>query len=126
MSVFSGGTSSETFTFDAATGEPLVHTITGSIDNAGTTETHTTTVTLYDGTEKPAFNPGGAFQSSWLTLAQPAGEKKSVDGPRTDVADVTSYVYYPLDVAVPGAWRVARAAGRRPQCPRPHHAAGGL
>jgi hypothetical protein len=41
----------------------------------------------------PAFDPGGPFQSSWLTLPQPAYPPRSVDGPRTDVEDVSSFVY---------------------------------
>ena len=111
-SVLWSGLSTETFTFDPATGEMLVHSISGAIDGAGTQEVHTTGTLLYNGTEAAAFSPGGAFQSSWLTLAQPAGLKKSIDGPRTDVADVTAYVYYPLDNSVPGPWRGRLAATR--------------
>jgi RHS repeat-associated protein len=107
-----GGTASETFTYDAATGTALVHTMTGAIDIGGTQESHTTTTAVYDGTEGAAFNPGGAFQSAWLTLPQPGGERKSVDGPRTDVSDVTTLVYYPADASVPGAWRRRLAAAR--------------
>jgi RHS repeat-associated protein len=107
-----GGTASESFTFDAATGETLVHTVTGAIDAAGTQETHVTTTQLYAAGEVAAFNPGGAFQSAWLALPQPPGDKKSMDGPRTDAADVTTFVYYPLDAAVPGAWRGQLAAVR--------------
>src|SRR5262249_27865497 len=79
-------------------------------DTAGTQEVHTTTTALYNGTEGAMFNPGGSFQSAWLSLPQPAGEKKSVDGPRTDVSDVTKYVFYPNDAAVPGPWRGRLAA----------------
>jgi RHS repeat-associated protein len=104
------GTSSEAFTFDGATGETLVHSMTGAIDTAGTQETHLTTTALYGTGEPAAFNPGGAFQTAWLSLPQPLGKKKSVDGPRTDVSDLTSLVYYPLDNAVPGAWRGQLAA----------------
>ena len=35
-----------------------------------------------------------------------------VDGPRTDVSDVDTFVYYPLDATVPGAWRGRMAAAR--------------
>ena len=108
----SGGQAVETFAFDASTGETLVHTLTGAIDSAGTLESHTTTVALYGVAEAAAFDPGGAFQSAWLSLPQPAGEKKSIDGPRTETADVTTFVYYPVDDAVPGPWRGHLAAVR--------------
>ncbi|MGN6187012.1 MAG: DUF6531 domain-containing protein, partial [Thermoanaerobaculia bacterium] len=58
----------------------------------------------------PAFDPGGNFSSSWLSLPQPAGMLRSTDGPRTDVADVTRYVYYPIDAAVPAMLRGRLAA----------------
>jgi RHS repeat-associated protein len=108
----SGGTATETFTYDAATGLVLVHTVTGAIDTAGTQESHVTTTTLYGSNEPAAFDPGGAFQSAWLPLGQPSGEKKLVDGPRTDVSDVNTFVYYPIDATVPGAWRGRMAAAR--------------
>ena len=111
-SVLWSGVSTETFTFDSVTGETLVHTISGAVDSAGTQEVHTTTSALYDGAAPAAFAPGGAFQSAWLTLPQPAGLKKSVDGPRTDVTDVTTFVYYPFDNGVPGPWRGRPAAIR--------------
>src|SRR5437660_1412063 len=81
----------------APTGMVLVHTITGAIDTAGTQESHVTTTTLYGSSEPAAFDPGGAFQAAWLQLPQPAGQKKLLDGPRTDVSDVDTFVYYPLD-----------------------------
>jgi RHS repeat-associated protein len=59
----------------------------------------------------PAFDPGGAFQSAWLSLAQPP-LRRSVDGPRSDLADVTSYVYYPVDPSVPATLRGRLAAIR--------------
>jgi YD repeat-containing protein len=111
-SVLFSGVSTETFTFDATTGDTLVHTMSGAIDSGGTQEVHITTTALYDGTEPAAFTPGGAFQSAWLTFPQPGGLKKSVDGPRTDVSDVTTFVYYPADNAVPAAWRGRLAAVR--------------
>jgi len=107
-----GGTATETFIYDAATGLVLIHTVTGAVDTAGTQESHVTTTTLYGSNEPAAFDPGGAFQSAWLPLAQPPGEKKLVDGPRTDVSDVDTFVYYPLDASVPGAWRGRMAAAR--------------
>jgi RHS repeat-associated protein len=100
------GAAVETFTFDAATGETLTHAFIG----AG--ETHVTTAQLYDGTAAAAFDPGGAFQSSWLSLPQPRGLLRSVDGPRSDVADVTTYVYYPLSPSVPASWQSRVAAIR--------------
>ncbi len=107
-----GGTAIETFTYDAVTGVTLVHTVTGAIDTSGDQEPHVTTTTLYGSNEAAAFDPGGAFQSAWLSLPQPSGQKKLVDGPRTDVADVDTFVYYPLDGTVPGAWRGRIAAAR--------------
>ncbi len=107
-----GGTATETFTYDAATGVTLTHTVTGAVDTSGTQETHITTTALYGSNDPAAFDPGGAFQSAWLPLAQPSGQKKLVDGPRTDVSDVDTFVYYPLDAAVPGAWRGRIAAAR--------------
>lgn len=107
-----GGVSVELFSYDAATGEPLVHSVTGFVDTSGTQETHTTTTARYGSAEGAAFNPGGAFQSAWLSLPQPARERKSIDGPRTDVSDVTAFVYYPADPTVPGPWRRRVAAAR--------------
>jgi RHS repeat-associated protein len=108
----SNGLAAETFSYDAATGTALVHTVTGAIDATGTQESHTTTTALYGAGESAAFSPGGAFQSSWLTLPQPAGQRKSVDGPRTDVSDVDLVLYYPIDSSVPGSWRGRLAATR--------------
>jgi RHS repeat-associated protein len=107
-----GGTRDETMTYDAVTGEVLTRSITGWTGTTLRQETHTTTTTLYNGTEGAAFNPGGAFNSAWVTLAQPARRRKSVDGPRTDVSDVTQFVYYPFDSFVPATWRGRLAAVR--------------
>jgi len=104
-------TKSETIVYDTATGQPLTRTETGWTD-ATHQETHTTTTALYNGSEGAAFGPGLAFQTSWMTLPQPAGLRKSIDGPRTDVGDVTTFVYYPVDSSVPSAWR-GRLAGIR-------------
>jgi RHS repeat-associated protein len=101
----------EAIVYDTATGQPLSRAEIGWID-ATHQETHTTTTALYNGTEGAAFAPGLAFQSSWLTLPQPAGLRKSVDGPRTDVSDLTTFVYYPVDSSVPSTWR-GRLAGIR-------------
>jgi RHS repeat-associated protein len=72
--------------------------------------TRQTTTTLYGTAEAAAFAPGYAFLSAWTTLPQPARQVKTIDGPRTDVTDVTTYVYYPVDDAVPAAWRGRLAA----------------
>lgn len=60
------------------------------------------------------FNPCGSsscgFASSWLTLPQPAGRLASADGPRSDVSDMTRYVYYPIDNSVTAVLRGRLAA----------------
>ncbi|MBW3565003.1 MAG: hypothetical protein KY459_09785, partial [Acidobacteria bacterium] len=107
-----GQETSTTFTYDAETGQILVQNDSGWTGSPAELETRTTTTTLYDGTEGAVFNPGGVFQSSWLTLAQPAGFRRRVDGPRTDVADATDFVYYPVDASVPSGSRGKLAAVR--------------
>ncbi len=102
----------ETLTYDAVTGQMLTDTVTGWGSDPNTPESHTTTIALYDGTEGAAFDPGGAFDPSWLGVAQPSGMRKSVDGPRTDVSDVTALVYYPFAGSVPEPWRGHLAATR--------------
>jgi RHS repeat-associated protein len=102
----------ETVTYDATTGEALTRSLTGSTGSAVHAETRITTTSLYNGTEGAAFGPGGAFQTAWLTLAQPAGLRKQLDGPRTDVSDLTQWVYYPNDSSVTANWRGKLAAVR--------------
>ena len=106
------GIRAETLTYDATTGELLSRSVTGWTGSATlpVSETDTTTTALYGSNEVASFNPGGAFNSAWLTLPQPANERKSIDGPRTDVSDVTSFVYYPIDSTVTAAWRGRLAA----------------
>ena len=58
----------------------------------------------------PAFAPGGSFDSAWLSLPQPSQLLKSVDGPRADVQDVMSFVYYPVHSGVPALLRGHLAA----------------
>src|SRR6185369_13662638 len=108
------GTRTEAMTYDAMTGTLLTQTTTGwtGPQSAPVQEQHTTTTALYGGTEGAAFTPGGLFDPSWLVLPQPAGMRKSFDGPRTDVNDVTQFVYYPIDENVPAAWRGHLAAVR--------------
>ena len=60
----------------------------------------------------PAFVPGGTFATAWLSLPQPSLMRKMVDGPRTDVVDITSFVYYPIDAGVPANLRGRLAATR--------------
>ncbi|HET7436021.1 MAG TPA: RHS repeat-associated core domain-containing protein [Thermoanaerobaculia bacterium] len=62
----------------------------------------------------PSFNPGGAFDAAWLSLPQPGLLRRSVGGPRSDVNDVTAFVYYPVDNSVPALWRGQLAAIRNP------------
>lgn len=105
-------TRSDSITLDPATGEVLTRTMSGWTDagSGNALEQHVITTALYDGTEGAAFNPGGAFSSAWLSLPQPAHMKKSIDGPRTDQADVTTFVYYPFDMTVAALWRGRLAA----------------
>jgi RHS repeat-associated protein len=100
-------------TYDAVSGEALVRSSTGFTGQDGQIEqTRTSTVSLYNGVETAAFSPGGTFDPSWETKPQPLGTRKSVDGPRTDLTDVTKYVYYPVDAAVPSVLRGRLAAVR--------------
>jgi RHS repeat-associated protein len=89
------------------------HAVTGAVvsssvcgwDGGTSCTTRTTTTTMYQSAETAAFDPGGVFQAAWLSLAQPLYQVKSIDGPRTDVQDVTTFVYYPIDPGVPALLR---------------------
>lgn len=107
---YPGQVTTEAFTYDAQSGTVLTHTTRGW--DGTTFKTHVTTSVLYSGSEGAAFNPGGAFSVAWLTLPQPLGLVKSSAGPRTDVTDLTRWVYYPVDNAVPAFWRGRVAAVR--------------
>jgi len=109
-----GGSRDETFAYDTATGRVLAYTVSGWTGATAPPhlEQHATTTALYSGGEPAAFTPGGPFAAAWLSLPQPAGVTGQVDGPRTDVADVTTCVYYPVDSAVPATWRGRLAAVR--------------
>jgi RHS repeat-associated protein len=75
--------------------------------------TRTTTTAYYGDAgvgSSPAFDPGGAFDPAWLQLPQPPLLPKSIDGPRTDESDITSFVYYPIDSSVPAELRGHLAA----------------
>jgi RHS repeat-associated protein len=77
--------------------------------------TRTTATTYYGDTgvgSSPAFDPGGAFHAAWVQLPQPALLPRSIDGPRTDEVDITSFVYYPVDSSVPAELRGHLAAVR--------------
>jgi YD repeat-containing protein len=101
----------ETTTYHPTTGVALTRSVTGWTGIPAHQETRTTTTALYDGTEGAAFHPGGAFATAWLSLPQPM-RAKTVDGPRSDITDATTFVYYPIDPAVPAGWRGQLAAVR--------------
>lgn len=101
----------ETVAYDAASGQVLMRSVRGWTGAPLREETRATVTALYDGTEGAAFAPGGAFDAAWLLLPQPR-LRKSVDGPREDVADVRHLVYYPIDPSVPASWRGRLAAAR--------------
>ena len=98
-------------TYDAATGTVLQEEIEGR-ETPDQLQIITSTTALYNGVAGAAFNPGGTFNSAWLSLPQPAGMKRSFDGPRTDATDVTQWVYYPINNAVPALLRGHLAAIR--------------
>ncbi|HUP62563.1 MAG TPA: RHS repeat-associated core domain-containing protein [Thermoanaerobaculia bacterium] len=118
--------------YHPATGEPVVRAIRSwkiaqkpprvddEVPGTMLVQSERTIVTkLYEASEDaddplsglaPAFDPGGTFLPEWLSLPQPALLRKSIDGPRTDVEDVTSFVYYPIDSSVPAELRGRLAA----------------
>ncbi|HEX9982350.1 MAG TPA: DUF6531 domain-containing protein, partial [Thermoanaerobaculia bacterium] len=103
----------QTLTYDTLTGTVTTQSVTGWTGLATPQqETRTTTTTLYNGSEGAAFNPGGAFDPSWLALPQPLSSRKAIDGPRSDVSDVTTLVYYPAAPSVPQELRGRLAASR--------------
>ncbi|HEX7152948.1 MAG TPA: RHS repeat-associated core domain-containing protein [Thermoanaerobaculia bacterium] len=106
------GTRTEMLAYDRASGIVTSSAESGWTGTTPQLENRETATALYNGIEGAAFAPGGAFQSSWLSLPQPRSMRKSVDGPRTDVSDVTTFVYYPADATVPPALRGRLAAVR--------------
>ncbi|HEX7833442.1 MAG TPA: DUF6531 domain-containing protein, partial [Thermoanaerobaculia bacterium] len=98
-------------TYDAATGEILTSTVTGYTGIPAQSVSRVTTTTLYNGTETAAFTPNSEF-TTYASLPQPQGMRKILNGPRTDVQDLTTYVYYPFDASVP-AFARGRLAGLR-------------
>jgi RHS repeat-associated protein len=78
-------------------------------------ETRTTIRTFYSAAVTlPVFEPGGAFDPSWLAEPQPVDMVRSSDGPREDVNDIRKYVYYPEVETVPADWRGRLAAEMDP------------
>jgi RHS repeat-associated protein len=99
------------YTYDATTGN-LLEERTDGWRTPADAESITSNTVLYDGAAVAAFNPGGAFDAAWLSLPQPLGAKRSFDGPRTDVVDLTEWVYYPVNATVPALLRGHVAAVR--------------
>ncbi|MGN6186667.1 MAG: hypothetical protein ACTHQM_23765, partial [Thermoanaerobaculia bacterium] len=93
----------ESIAYHAISGAVVSKAIHGYTDSTTTQERVATNDYYGDGGDPttPVFDPGGVFISSWLSLPQPARLVRSSDGPRTDVSDVTAYVYYPIDASVP-------------------------
>jgi len=88
--------------------------VTGFQDSSLPAETRLTTYAYYNGQESMSLHtnaPGGKpYRPRWNSLAQPLGQLKSINGPRIDVADLTTFVYYPIDNSVPAAARGQLAA----------------
>jgi RHS repeat-associated protein len=125
--VATAGVKSTAYTFHPSHGSVVSAVVSGWTGSPPVAEQHVTTRTYYGDIPpcdsqgggctaadawKPAFTPGGNFNSSWMLLPQPAGALRTVDGPRVDVADITAYVYYPVDASVPQAARGKLAAVR--------------
>lgn len=105
------GVRRDEYTYHPATGAVMSTSAQGWTEDPAVAAERLTQNTFYEvASATPAFTPGGSFQSAWLSLPQPSGLRKSVDGPRTDVQDVTSYVYYPIDATVPALLRGRLAA----------------
>ena len=86
----------ETLSYDGWTGQTVMHQVTGWTGDPQVQQTHTATAVLYDGeSEGPAFD----LDASFPTEPQPR-LPKVIDGPRTDVTDTTTLVYYPYDPSV--------------------------
>ncbi|HKR62486.1 MAG TPA: RHS repeat-associated core domain-containing protein [Thermoanaerobaculia bacterium] len=108
-----GAVRTEDVTYHATSGRVTQSAISGWTGETPALVTRTTATLLYGDAQShtAAFNPGGgAFDATWLTLTQPALLPRSVDGPRTDVQDVTEFVYYPIDTTVPQNLRGRLAA----------------
>src|SRR6202171_6429893 len=91
---------------------PVSRSVMSSTGTPPAAQDSATLTALYNGTEGAAFDPGSVFSSGWAALPQPVGLRKSVNGPRSDVADVTTMVYYPMNASVPAVLRGHLAAVR--------------
>jgi RHS repeat-associated protein len=100
----------EARTYHPVTGAVVTTSVTGWSGSVPALVTHTTQTAFYDADLAPVFTPGGTFQAAWLSLPQPSGVAKSIDGPRTDLQDITAFVYYPIDASVPALLRGRIAA----------------
>lgn len=114
----------ETIAYHPVSGAVMARVVSGFAGPEGAPNQRGTVTTVYEQRPSgddgdpganglaPAFDPGGSFESAWLSLPQPTFLTKSVDGPRTDAEDVTSFVYYPLASTVPPLLRGRLAATR--------------
>ncbi len=105
-SVLGGGYTCTSTLYHPTYGGATTVTVNGwTLDDQGqvVAEQHVTSHAYYNGAEGAAFNPGGWWDGGTMSAPQPAGMPLSTDGPRTDVTDVTTYVYYPTSYAVVAA-----------------------
>ncbi len=108
----------ETYVYHSITGQVVNLTLSGQAGNVPTPASRGSATTLYENGPgqtdglTPAFDPGGVFLPAWMSLPQPMYLTRSIDGPRTDVQDITSFVYYPVDPTVPALLRGRLAAAR--------------
>jgi RHS repeat-associated protein len=101
----------EDYAYHPVTGALVSRAVCGWSDGSPACDPRTTLTSFYEaGALAPAFSPGGSFQSAWMALPQPLLLPKLVDGPRTDVQDIASFVYYPIDPTVPALQRGRLAA----------------
>jgi RHS repeat-associated protein len=126
-----GDESCRSFEYDTETGVTLSEVDSGwtwdHATSAAKREQPTTQTELYDGSSVARFNPateaaligvtGLTFQKNWADFPQPAGLVAEVDGPlllTPEGQDITEYVYYPKDAAVPSVLQGRLAAMRDP------------
>jgi len=102
----------ERLTYDPLLGLVTERRLEGWTGQPATFATRVTTNVYNDGAEPAPFEPGGVFQPSWSALGQPRATLRTSDGPRADVSDGTTYVYYPIDASVPLLLRGRLAAIR--------------
>jgi RHS repeat-associated protein len=110
-----GGTKETAIVYHGTSGAVVTSSSTGYTGATPALSTRITTNTFYgEGTDPntPAFDPGGVFLPAWMSLPQPSLLRRTADGPRTDVSDVTSWVYYPVHNSVPPLFRGRVAAAR--------------